>query len=475
MKKIVIALSAFAALFAVSCNKETPSVEQKQYTVNFSVAANDTKTVFGTQDGNSLPVLWVGGEDIDVALNENPNSAIQNTIQTVVADSPSASASWSADFTDVITKCELTAPYKFYAFYPGKKLRAFYNGDEHRIKAENIPSVQTPSAASPDPDAMFVYSISDEYTEFPENVTMPGFKHMTAYGCLTLGSGIPDDAIVSSVKITANDEQYLSGPAWYYYDSDTWANHSSSADNNSITINTSSKSDIWFGCRATDNLTTLTFTVQTDKGTYKKTANAPGQLAAGKVRKMTVGGFVKDATTYVWSAKADGMINVGTGTTTRYTALDSPDGLTWSGNVATQTVTSSAPSLDWTFVTTAVTGNYFVQDGLANNRFKIGTGTDLLSPFVVRTSVPAGKKIQKVSIYSGSATSTKLNLTVTVGGEYVIGSEESPVQLAATTNSNKSTGYETVSDDNLNKTGEVVIAFNCSSPFYIYKFQIDCD
>jgi len=29
--------------------------------------------------------------------------------------------------------------------------------------------------------------------------------------------------------------------------------------------------------------------------------------------------------------------------------------------------------------------------------------------------------------------------------------------------------------ENLNKTGEVVITFNCPSPFYIYKFQIDCD
>ena len=278
------------ALLSVACTGERVeeiTVPGNDFRVEFHVAESaGSKALFGEPSANSYPVLWQGNEDIDVCLNEHVNAAIQNSIKTQVASSPSASASWSADFSGVISKCQTTAPYRFYAFYPGKNLRAFYYQNQHRIKAQDIPSTQTPSATSCDPNAIFIYSISDEYENFPSVVEMPSFKHMTAYGCLTL-EGIPEDATVSSVTITSNPEQCLSGPAWYYYDTDIWGDYSTTGLNY-VCINTSSKKDIWFGCRATDQLTSLSFEVATDKGTFRKTTSPGKQLLAGRVARISV-------------------------------------------------------------------------------------------------------------------------------------------------------------------------------------------
>lgn len=225
MKKTYLYFIAVAAAAtAISCAKNDvePAPQNNPQTITFKVDQNDTKALFGSKSEGSYPVLWAGGEKIEMAIGEGTETyrLVQNQITaSIVGSEPTASATWSFDFATYYDANSDTVswPNKFYAFTPGENLRAFYNNSESRIKVESLPDVQTPTATSCDPSAMFLYSVSDEYASMPSVVELPAFKHMTAYGCLTLGSGIPADATVSQVIVTANSGEYLAGAAWFYY------------------------------------------------------------------------------------------------------------------------------------------------------------------------------------------------------------------------------------------------------------------
>lgn len=487
MKKSMILPAAIAIAFAVSSCELQVNVEQsRSYKVHFTTASPEvSKTVIGTRDGDSFPVLWNGGEDVEISLNENTKTR-DLPVTVSVATSPSAEATWSYDFGEAIEKGSLTAPFTFFAFYPGSNVRAFYYDSEKKIKIEDMPSEQTPGATSCDPKAMFVYSISESFTEFPNEVTMPAFEHMGAYACITLGTGIPADAVVESVTVTANDGTHLCGPAWFWYADEEsnakgdWTDHSSTSNANcAIKINTSSKSNIWMGCRPTTDLTSLTFEVNTDKGIYTKTVSTTKQLQAGKVATMTINGFAPAGTpvSYLWSVAKNNVIT-GQGTASGTSDKESLTGpLSWNGNVTTQTVSTTDPDLTWTFTATATGGRYYVAKGSVRNQF--GTSASLLSPIIVDAPIDNNHIIKKISIWSsvvGGGKASDLTIKVKVGDTYVIGSSSAGAQGAVSVEAVKNTGFETTSGDISSQglKGAVQVIIEDNYPIYLYKIQVDC-
>ena len=319
--------AALVVLAANSCNKDNISdaPAQDSMVVKFTANVAATKAVFNPssfEGGAAVPVLWKTGDKLRMYVNEKVLSKLPDLVGVNLPNGAecSESATWTHDFAPTYDPTSENyvghmpkAPFTFYAFCPGASMRGFYAGSEQRIRVQSIPEEQTPEQNTCDPKAMCIYSISETYTEWPEKVEMPEFRHMTAYGCITLGSGIPEDAVIQKVKITANEGQYLAGDAKYYYAGEkegTWEDNSANSRTETITLNTASKENIWFGCCPTTALESLTFEVYTAAGdcyAVEKTISGKN-FEAGKVAKMTVTGFEKVETlsevTYTFDANS---------------------------------------------------------------------------------------------------------------------------------------------------------------------------
>ena len=495
MKKIYLILAAASVVLAAnSCQKENVSSDDASLSpmyVKFTAKAAETKTVFGTPDENSIPVLWEGGENMSVCVNEHANAEVPDKIFVQVPENSTASAvaSWAYDFSQYYGKNTPYVPedpYTFYAFYPGNQMRAFHNtstGKAHGIKIESLPSEQTPRENSCDPKAMFLCSVSKEYGEWPNEVDMPDFNHMTAYGCLTLGTGIPEDETVTKVTITANEGQFLAGTAWYYYagdDKGTWENYTGTtglAPTETLVLNTSSRKNIWFGCRPTTDLSSLTFGVYTDKGYYKVIKNLENKnLVAGRVAKMTITGFESAIETikYVWATTSCNIASNTSKTIAYYTSENSEGILTWDGYVTTQTFSDGIPALPWELSTTVCKGTtnqyYYIGDDVANKRLKIGSKDyGYSNPFILTTKLP-NYKVKSITVWASSAATNLHKLTAKVGDTELIN-----VTLQKTATAVGSTGYEYTGTVDTAISGDVEIKIETSgSPntIYLYKIQM---
>ena len=452
----MILAAASVVLAANSCNKENIAPNDASISpmmVKFTAKAAETKTVFGTPGDTSIPVLWEGGENLDVCVNEHASAAVQNKIYVDVPEegTNSPTATWSYDFSKSYNGTAQSgyvpeAPYTFYAFYPGNNMRAFHASTDyaHAIKIQSLPSVQTPKDNSCDPEAMFLYSISEEYQEWPEEVEMPDFKHMTAYGCLTL-EGVEGN--VRKVTITANDGQYLAGTGWFFYGDNEpqnkktgeWGDYNFSrlspageAPTETITINTTKSENIWFGCRPTTDLQTLTFAVYTDAGYYEVTKQLTGKnFQKGVVSRMTIGGFVKKETiTYTWTAENDSdcfILKTSSG-------LDqsSNSGFEWDSNTqtATQEFDAGFPLLHWTVATTHVkqkNGLYRAEynektaNGFTGKRILLGSSNQsYIDPLAITIDTGDDWCVSKVTVKMSSGSNVVHYLDASVGETLVI-------------------------------------------------------
>lgn len=457
MKKIYLILAAASVVLAAnSCLKENvPATSREPMIVNFTATAASTKTAFGEIDNENkvVPVLWEGGENLDVCVNEHASAAVQNKIYVDVPEegTNSPTATWSYDFSKSYNGTALSgyvpeAPYTFYAFYPGNNMRAFHASTDyaHATKIQSLPSVQTPRDNSCDPEAMFLYSISEEYATWPTDVVMPDFQHMTAYGCLTL-AGIEGN--VRKVTITANDGQYLAGTGWFFYGDNEpqikkageWGDYNFSrlspageAPTETITINTTKSENIWFGCRPTTDLQTLTFAVYTDEGYYEVTKQLTGKnFQKGVVSRMTIGGFVKKETvTYTWTAENDSdcfILKTGSG-------LDqgSNSGFEWNSKTmtATQEFDAGFPLLHWTVATTHVAQknelyraeyNEKTSGGFTGKRIQFGSSNQsYVDPLVLTISPGEDWSVRKVTVKMSSGSNVVHYLDAYVGETLVI-------------------------------------------------------
>ena len=360
MKKIYMIVAALSVVFAaVSCNKEDVTVGSSEpIVVRFTAQAADVKAQFNPtsyENGAAVPVLWDGGENLSIAVRDKDAKDFARNCAEVVASDDKRSATWEYDFSGLVTDAYAPeAPFTFHAFCGS--VRAYRNGSVSRVLLNNIPSEQTPGENSCDPKAIYLYSKSAEYQAWPSEVEMNPFEHLTAYGCITLGTGIPEDETIQSLTITADASTHLSGGAWYYYATGnkyadyTGADAQTPQPSSSITLKPAEggvlpRTNLWFGCRPTTELASLKFTVTTDKGVYEVVKSELGgkNFKAGKVAKMTINDFGALISEITYEFTPDDLEALIGGT---YDAQ----------NLSKTAVSGAYPSLNWSSVATLIEG-----------------------------------------------------------------------------------------------------------------------
>ena len=273
MKKInaFVFAVAIAATALVGCTRETDFIPSAgKQPIFFSANSVDTRTSFGTPDGNTYPVLWDETENkIKVMLNM---SVTKDTVITPSADR--TSGSFSLNFT------QEPESYTFFSLSPAS---AHLLTTEANLRlCFRIPDVQTPTATSVDPAAQIMLAKSETSTERPQQVALH-YKHFTSYGLFDLTNLDLGDDLMKSVSLTA--EENWTGKWFYFFNDDHNEPHSEAMK--TITVNTNSPTGIWFACAPIDmSGKTLTVTVNGEHGTVSKTFTfsadrkfVPGQIA----------------------------------------------------------------------------------------------------------------------------------------------------------------------------------------------------
>lgn len=480
--------AALVVLAANSCNKDNISdaPAQDSMVVKFTANVAGTKAVFNPssfEGGAAVPVLWKTGDKLMMYVKEKVLLKLPDLVGVNLPNGAecSESATWTHDFAPTYDPTSENyvghmpeAPFTFYAFCPGASMRGFYSGSQHRIRVDTVPSEQTPEQNTCDPKAMCIYSISETYGAWPDEVEMHEFRHMTAYGCITLGAGIPEDAVVAKVKITANEGQYLAGDAWYYYAGEKeglWEDFKANSRTETITINTASKENIWFGCCPTTDLESLTVEVYTEEDecyVVEKAIPAGKNFEAGKVAKMKINGFEKvveepeeqvETVTYVWEASS-----TGSGFVVGEFEKGVGNGLIWNDDVVSQTFVSGDPELTWTVDATC--SKYSIVDAAKNGvqRLKIGEDTN---PFKITISPTEGYKVKDVTVHASAVNGNYRQITIKVGDNVLV--QDQPLLAKLTLTDNKFYGQlsESVQGDVFVEIS--TIEEKAAKAIYLYK------
>ena len=276
MKKIMIFAAFAAAITLSSCNKVEPRNEAPAAlrTVNFTALQTDTKTVFGSKNGNKYPVLWQEGDKIGYTFNFGEISSV-----TVTPSKDGTSASFSKEFTEANS-------YHFIFASPADAFKS-RNKDNGTIMVE-FPSGQTSTAASPDPAAQILYANTGELTELPDPVSLT-FEHLSAYLHVQFKNVDLGTAEVQAVNVS-NEDYYIAGRLFYKFNDDEFEESTSSMFH-TIAVATNTLTDVWVALRPVDlSGKQLTFVIATDKGTFTKVVNMPAsaKLNRGKIAKFSV-------------------------------------------------------------------------------------------------------------------------------------------------------------------------------------------
>lgn len=259
--------------FTGCSNDEFESAPALKKTISFS--SEVTRTAFGEPDGTTYPTLWTGNEQIKIGLN-NASTDSKPVAADVTATEDGKKATWTAEITD-----DESGSYTLYALSPASA----YLSTKVDGWGVTIPEVQTPIENSCDEAAQILVAKSATTDVLPSNVTMH-FKHLTAYGKLTLKNLDLGEAKVQSIALTA--ENHIVGRFNYDFASNEVSNNSGST---TLTINTDKTEDVWFAIRPCDLATSaLKVVVTTDKGTFTKEVEVPEDYAfkAGVIAKMTI-------------------------------------------------------------------------------------------------------------------------------------------------------------------------------------------
>lgn len=255
------------------CTKEeikNPVSETK--TVQFVAESIETKTAFGTPDGTTYPTLWTENDKkISLAFNGTPSD-----VEVEVAPD-FKTARFNSEVKD-----DASGSYQFLALSPSTAK----NSISKTVISANIWTSQTPLDNSVDEAAQVLYSVSETYQAIPSTVSMT-FKHFTAYGNLSFKNLNLGEAVVNSVAITSSTN--IAGRWNYVVESGEYVVNSGAS---TITLTTTETDNIWFACAPVGSMEgeTLTFTVNTNKGTLSKTVTLKSthKFEAGKIAKMVV-------------------------------------------------------------------------------------------------------------------------------------------------------------------------------------------
>mgnify|MGYP004458631143 CR=1 FL=1 len=288
-KHFLLGLTAVAVMCLFSCTKENARPSESTQTITFTALTPDTKTHFGAKDGTAYPTLWTGNEQVAVSYN-----GVAKTTASVSGSGKSASINAE------ITVDGTAAEHKFTLASPAAAITSFgSDGDVYFT----IPSVQIPGDGTCDEAAQIIYATATCPTEaLSSNVSLT-FKHLTAYGNMSVT--LPEGAgKVKKIEILTAATG-LTGS--YGYGSSELMED---VKKDELTIVTDKTTGIFFACTPADlNGEMLVVTVTTDKGVYEKDIDLTGKnlkFVAGKVSKFTVTGFkVKSLVTESWSLVTD--------------------------------------------------------------------------------------------------------------------------------------------------------------------------
>ena len=246
-------------------------------TVQFFANSIETKTAFGTPDGTTYPTLWSTGDKVKVLLNLE---SVKNTEKSVEVEC-------SDDFKSARFAVELAQPeadtYTYYSISPST---ALLGKTTDKLYVE-IPKEQTPLPTSVDMKGQLLYAASETTSTISESVEL-NYQHLTAYGKFSL-LNLAHESVLS-IKIEAPNDVNLAGK-WDYFVADGSFEVRSGNGYNSITLNTTSATDIWFACAPVDmSEKKMILTVTTEQGDLVKEISFPEnrKFEAGRIAKFTV-------------------------------------------------------------------------------------------------------------------------------------------------------------------------------------------
>lgn len=275
-----------AVLCVGSCaqREEMPAMEEEQgvRVVHFNATEIRSKAAFGEAENGMRPTLWTDN-DTELKLSLNYGGAIAAAV-TPSQDHVTASFDATIDFSGI------DGPYTFYAVSPSSSAKALSPSRE--AWKVSILCEQTPSALSADEGAIIVAASSEEFASAAQiSAVSMSFSHLTAYGRFsldnfTLGQG----ETVSAVELTVTTP--IVGD-WYWKCEPELGEHEliDYGASSTLTIHTSSTSDIWFGCAPVevgDEL--LVVDVYTNLGVYEQLTAFPAnsKFTAGECAVFSV-------------------------------------------------------------------------------------------------------------------------------------------------------------------------------------------
>ena len=290
MKKFVNILfaTAVAAIAMISCQKNELAVDVNENEavatpIHFYATEIATKTVFGDLSAGEYPTLWTNTKNIKISYNKK--ASVEATVTP-------KSGGAEADFTPSETITEEGSSHVFYALSPATAQVSKINTTYNSWNIE-IPSSQTPLAGSVDEAAQVLVARYDAGSTFPSSVPFT-FHHLTAYGKLSFSNlALDGDENVTGVTLTAQSNWI---GRWYYYvedyDAEPDGTVAPATASKTISLVTTSTSNIWFACAPVDlRSKTLTTVVSTNKGTFTKEITFPadkGNFQAGHVASFTI-------------------------------------------------------------------------------------------------------------------------------------------------------------------------------------------
>ena len=266
------ALAGVAAIAMYSCARDEvrPAAEEQPEsriaTVHFTASQAAGKAAFGEAVDGIRPTLWTAN-DSEVKLSLNYGSTLEAGV-TPSQDYGSASFSAEIDFTG------LTPPYTYYVVSPASVAKALSPSRE--AWKVSIPCEQTPSATSPDEQGVILAAQSNPYMSQTGAADVDlYFNHLTAYGRMSLANFNPGEATVQKVELTATTP--FVGD-WYWKCAATDGEHEliDYGASSTLTINTSSTSDIWFACAPVDmSGQMMVVTVYTSESCFEQMVEFP--------------------------------------------------------------------------------------------------------------------------------------------------------------------------------------------------------
>ena len=276
------ALMGVAALALFSCAREPMlelgSAPADGRLVHFRALQSGTKASFGDKEGDAYPTLWTDN-DAAVKLSLNYGSAVSAEVNPS-PDYRSATFDATVDFGGV------AGPYTFYSVSPATA--AYALSPSREAWKVSIPCEQTPTTGSADEAGIILAATSlsyDQATDVDEVDLY--FNHLTAYGRFSLANlSLAEGETVSAVELTVTTP--IAGD-WYWQCSDgALSDYGASS---TITLHTSSTSNIWFACAPVDvSEQSLIVRVFTSEGVHEQLTEFPAnrRFTAGQVAVFTV-------------------------------------------------------------------------------------------------------------------------------------------------------------------------------------------